>query len=443
MRSQFLYLYLLSFFSCLRLGMSAVANEAVQHAFNLDPLQHEPETINGNSAGELESQFTLREQTDELCDARTRQWTGSVKVSEEKSIFYWFFESRNAPQNDPVVVWLNGGPGGSSLLGLFIELGPCLVNKNGNSTAFNPYSWANNASMLYIDQPSGVGFSKVTNSSYIPTGLATAAEDFNVFLSIFFTDIFSGLAHLPLHVAGESFGGHYVPYYTPLLLERQRTKAAHHLPLTLSSIILVNAVLDWSPLFAGQYDYFCAEENGENGVGTGFNETACRAMTGDIPEAERLGALCRDTYDVEVCNNALGVYSNGVGRWFHSDVGTGGRNPYDGESFSLFMTSKYPSMCNSVYRLTLFKLIDRQNCTKPPFCGHLGFERLTTYLNAPWVQSKLGFTNHSFSPNADEVTMKWQASGAVAVPTTREMTWILDNTDLGVLVINGNNDVVV
>ncbi|KAE9380409.1 putative carboxypeptidase S1 [Stipitochalara longipes BDJ] len=94
-----------------------------------------------------------------------RSWSGYVHLPPSGSrsypvnTFFWFFESRNDSLHAPLAIWLNGGPGASSMASALAENGPCTVQSDSNSTKLNPWSWNNEINMLYIDQPNQVGFS--------------------------------------------------------------------------------------------------------------------------------------------------------------------------------------------------------------------------------------------------------------------------------------------
>jgi len=96
------------------------------------------------------------------------QWkTGLIGINRDDTfkndMFYWLFDSRASPSEDPLVVWLTGGPGCASEIALFNENGPYKFPSDMTATSplsSNQYSWNNSANLLYVDQPIGTGFSK-------------------------------------------------------------------------------------------------------------------------------------------------------------------------------------------------------------------------------------------------------------------------------------------
>lgn len=67
-----------------------------------------------------------------------KSYSGFIDLSPEIHVFFWFFESRQDPAKDPLTLWLNGGPGSDSLIGMFDELGPCRITPNLTSV-INPW----------------------------------------------------------------------------------------------------------------------------------------------------------------------------------------------------------------------------------------------------------------------------------------------------------------
>merc|ERR1719262_1429818 len=94
-----------------------------------------------------------------ICDPSVKQIAGRLPASEKAKYFFWLFESKSDPSTDPLLMWLSGGPGCSSQLALLVENGPCGIDKQTGKTELNAYSWHNNANVMWVDQPSGVGFS--------------------------------------------------------------------------------------------------------------------------------------------------------------------------------------------------------------------------------------------------------------------------------------------
>ena len=78
-------------------------------------------------------------------------------------MFYWLFPSKSGySESDPLIIWFDGGPGCSDMLGMFYENGPYRIKHTGNNSIqleLNPYSWTNFGNILFIDQPRGTGLS--------------------------------------------------------------------------------------------------------------------------------------------------------------------------------------------------------------------------------------------------------------------------------------------
>ena len=87
-------------------------------------------------------------------------YSGYLNVSASKELHYVYVESLDNPEFDPVVLWFNGGPGCSSMLGFMQEHGPWIIDDGEDDIKANPYSWNRRANMLYIESPAGVGFSR-------------------------------------------------------------------------------------------------------------------------------------------------------------------------------------------------------------------------------------------------------------------------------------------
>ncbi|GAB2277179.1 hypothetical protein Dimus_011886 [Dionaea muscipula] len=155
----------------------------------------------------------------------------------KKYLFYYFVESERNSSKDPVVLWLNGGPGCSSFDGFVYEHGPFKfklggVNKiSGLPTAtptatlhLNPYSWSKVSNIIYLDSPAGVGFSYSPNSTVYQTGDLQTASDTHAFLLKWFEE-YPEFIKNPFYIAGESYAGIYVPTLAAKVVEGIKVKA--------------------------------------------------------------------------------------------------------------------------------------------------------------------------------------------------------------------------
>ncbi|KAJ4771283.1 Carboxypeptidase [Rhynchospora pubera] len=148
--------------------------------------------------------------------------TSSAPIS--SSLYYAFYEAQqpiSSLASTPLLLWLQGGPGCSSMVGNLFELGPWLLFSNSSSLSLypNPFSWNRRFGLLFIDNPIGSGFSVAKNSSDIPRDQSTVASHLWAALQSFLTSDASFRSR-PFYVSGESYAGKYVPSISYYILKQ-------------------------------------------------------------------------------------------------------------------------------------------------------------------------------------------------------------------------------
>ncbi|ORX63372.1 peptidase S10, serine carboxypeptidase [Linderina pennispora] len=355
----------------LLLATAVTATPAHQHVFN----QHHHGAAASKASGRVAnpamvdmSQWTtvstmdaipnyrLRVKNPGLCDTSVDQYSGYLDTAEDKHFFFWFFEARKVKREDaPLILWLNGGPGCSSFTGLLMELGPCRVSEGGNGTDHNPFSWNDRAHIIFLDQPTNVGFSYWFRR-----------RDVNALLQAY--------ANSELHVFGESYGGHYVPAVGKAIHEANReleskrslsllsVSEEEQRILPLASIGIGNGIVN--PLV--QFKYFSTMACNSTYPATLPQET-CDKMDAAYPTCAR---LLRECY-----------------RWNDGPYMDTGRNPYD----------------------------VRRYCVGNGLCYEIE-DDIDTYLNNAGVQKALGAEVKKFESCSEKVGTGFSHDGDHSKP---------------------------
>ncbi|XP_004136792.1 serine carboxypeptidase-like 45 [Cucumis sativus] len=178
-----------------------------------------------------------------------KQFGGYITIDElqSRSLFYYFVEAQSDPTSKPLVLWLNGGPGCSSLgAGAFIENGP--FRPKGDVLILNEFSWNNVANVLYLESPAGVGFSFSKNTTFYDTvNDKITAQDNIVFLERWL-EKFPEYKNREFYITGESYAGHYVPQLARLIVQSK-------LSIKLKAIAIGNPLLEFNTDFNSRGKY--------------------------------------------------------------------------------------------------------------------------------------------------------------------------------------------
>lgn len=138
-----------------------------------------------------------------------KSYSGYLTVNKQfnSNMFFWFFPAQQNYEKAPVILWLQGGPGATSMIGLFTENGP-YIPKYKYGLKLRKYSWTQTFNVIYIDNPVGTGYS-FTNGGYAKNETAVGKDLYNALLQFF--QLFPELQKNDFFVTGESYAGKYVP----------------------------------------------------------------------------------------------------------------------------------------------------------------------------------------------------------------------------------------
>ncbi|KIV90011.1 hypothetical protein PV10_07361 [Exophiala mesophila] len=375
--------------------------------------------------------------------------------------FFWFFESRKDPANAPLSIWMNGGPGSSSLLGLLVENGPCFVNPDSNSTTLNPWSWNNEVNMLYLDQPVQVGLSYdvlqnitinlisdeltlLNDTDEIPEQNQTfkvgtyPSQDINStafgslngaralwhFAETWFQEF---PAYQPndsrISIATESYGGRYGPSYAAFF-EEQNQKIANgtwndtdgeNFIIHLDTLVIINGCIDRQVQWPS---YPHIAYNNTYGIET-VNETIYKQMN----DAYYGRGGCRDR--IEDCR-ALSIQYDPSQRGLNTSVNS---ICQDAESFCS-ENIRDPYIKYSGRNYYDFATLNPDPFPAPWYVG---------WLNQPHVQADLGFPLN-FTQSSSVVSRAFRSIGDYPRPGWLEdLTYLLEN-NIKVALVYGDRD---
>ncbi|GAV65118.1 Peptidase_S10 domain-containing protein [Cephalotus follicularis] len=140
--------------------------------------------------------------------------TGYITVNESE-LFYMFVESQGKPTQDPLLIYLIGGPGCSAFNGFFFQTGPLFFNETDYSgglpsLALNPYTWTKTASIIYIDAPVGTGYSYATTWENLTVSDSTFASQTHIFMRKWLIEHPKFITN-PFFIASDSYAGLVTP----------------------------------------------------------------------------------------------------------------------------------------------------------------------------------------------------------------------------------------
>ncbi|KAK1979188.1 Alpha/Beta hydrolase protein [Colletotrichum cereale] len=221
-----------------------------------------------------------------ICETndKVKSFAGYVDISPTQHMYFYLFEARKNAAAAPLTVRLDGGPGASSMNGLFTEIGACTIDAGGK-VVDNPNSWSTISNLLFVDQPATVGFSYTTlvngtvnpkTAEIVPKQCTLADPMCGTYSSmdvsltpnstveaakVFYQVMQGVMGAFPqytkngVHINGQSYGGHYVPIFADYITQQNQVKATGTVTIPLKSISIEDGFMDTRVQYGAYFNY--------------------------------------------------------------------------------------------------------------------------------------------------------------------------------------------
>jgi len=313
-----------------------------------------------------------------------------------KEMYFWYFPPQEANTSEaPLLIWLQGGPGGSSMFGLFAEMGPIRLDAS-LQPHLNEYTWNKKYGMLFIDNPVGAGFSFTSEQSgYCTNSKDCVAKNLVSLLDQFYM-IFPE-TRTELYITGESYGGHYVPAFGAKILEHNDCDFFCAPKIPLKGVAIGDGWIDPINMIPG-YPSLMSNLGLANDAEVAVIQDYCDRSVDFIKQGKLTEAF--NVWD-EMLNGDIYPYPN----YFHNITGS---NNYD----NLMMTNNPPA--ESYY---------------------------AKYLNQPEIRKAIHVGDTCFGCNSGTCEKHLMADFHVSLRP--ELERILSTAGMKVLVYSGQLDIII
>uniref|UniRef100_A0A8C9TR07 Carboxypeptidase n=1 Tax=Scleropages formosus TaxID=113540 RepID=A0A8C9TR07_SCLFO len=353
-----------------------------------------------------------------------RQWSGYLEAGPGRYLHYWFVMSQNEPLKDPLVLWLNGGPGCSSLDGFLSENGPFHVNDDGATLYDNKFSWNKVANMLYLESPAGVGFSYSDDQQY-KTDDDQVADNNYLALKSFFSK-FPNFTQNDFYIFGESYGG----IYAPTLSLRVATGGTK---INLKGFAVGNGITsfalnDQSLIYFGYYHGLFGEQ-----LWTDLNNNCCRNGSCNFYNSTEPGCITTvsQAYNI-VYSSGLNVYA----LYLDCAGGVGSQHPFHFSMQHLFRNYRKMWAMEQFSRVVELPDESQLSLNEVPLC--INSTAQMNWLNRGDVRKALHVPDilPAWDICSDVVAHQYQTT----YKTMKDVYLKLLSLGLRVLVYNGDTD---